>query len=266
MIGISRLGLPAGLGLATIVFIVFRWLSTREIVPVEFDEGFATSLGWNTLVQVAPVLQWVLPGLILLAAFAGSYRRGFQLSLVKDIRSSSSPDLGKFRWRQFEELLAGYFRTQGFEVISNFGSGPDGGVDLRLRRNNELFLVQCKHWRGRKVPVTTVRELYGVMASEGAAGGYVVTSGTFTADAETFASGRNIELIDGQDLLSRLKPEAPELWPMPGSSSGRQSAPDCPKCGSTMVRRLAKKGPTAGSEFWGCKQYPKCHGNRSIDD
>lgn len=32
----------------------------------------------------------------------------------------------------------------------------------------------------------------------------------------------------------------------------------CPKCGSSMVLRTAKKGPSAGSQFWGCSGYPKC--------
>jgi restriction system protein len=50
-----------------------------------------------------------------------------------------------------------------------------------------------------------VRELYGVMAAEGVAGGYVVTSGTFTKDARQFAAGRNVELIDGQGLDALLR-------------------------------------------------------------
>ena len=32
----------------------------------------------------------------------------------------------------------------------------------------------------------------------------------------------------------------------------------CPKCGSTMVQRVSKKGPNAGNKFWGCSQFPKC--------
>lgn len=32
----------------------------------------------------------------------------------------------------------------------------------------------------------------------------------------------------------------------------------CPKCGSVMVKRIAKKGNKAGSEFWGCSSFPKC--------
>ncbi|MGO0308801.1 NERD domain-containing protein [Endozoicomonas acroporae] len=32
----------------------------------------------------------------------------------------------------------------------------------------------------------------------------------------------------------------------------------CPKCGSGMVLRTAKKGANAGEQFWGCSQFPKC--------
>ena len=64
------------------------------------------------------------------------------------------------------------------------GAGPDGGVDLTLARGDERFLVQCKQWRVQQVGVAVVRELYGVMAAEHAADGYVVTSGSFTRDAK----------------------------------------------------------------------------------
>ncbi len=34
----------------------------------------------------------------------------------------------------------------------------------------------------------------------------------------------------------------------------------CPKCGSSMVLRTAKRGSNAGNDFWGCSKYPKCRG------
>ena len=36
--------------------------------------------------------------------------------------------------------------------------------------------------------------------------------------------------------------------------------PICPKCGSAMLKRSAKKGANAGNEFWGCSRYPGCRG------
>ena len=32
----------------------------------------------------------------------------------------------------------------------------------------------------------------------------------------------------------------------------------CPKCGSNLVERTARKGPKTGSKFLGCENYPKC--------
>lgn len=32
----------------------------------------------------------------------------------------------------------------------------------------------------------------------------------------------------------------------------------CPKCGSYMRVRIAKKGQNIGKEFWGCSKFPKC--------
>lgn len=33
---------------------------------------------------------------------------------------------------------------------------------------------------------------------------------------------------------------------------------NCPKCGSSMVLREAKRGANTGNKFWGCSAYPKC--------
>lgn len=36
------------------------------------------------------------------------------------------------------------------------------------------------------------------------------------------------------------------------------SMPVCPKCGAAMVLRTAKQGDSAGKQFYGCPNYPKC--------
>src|SRR5690606_4794 len=107
-------------------------------------------------------------------------------------------------WQEFEMLVGEGFKRRGYGVRENGGGGADGGVDLVLTKGGERFLVQCKQWKAFKVGVTTVRELYGVMAADGAAGGSVVTSGQFTKEASAFAAGRNIELVDGGLLLRLL--------------------------------------------------------------
>ncbi len=44
-----------------------------------------------------------------------------------------------------------------------------------------------------------------------------------------------------------------------------RTLPACPLCGKPMALRTARKGRTAGSQFWGCCGYPKCKGVRPLD-
>jgi hypothetical protein len=36
------------------------------------------------------------------------------------------------------------------------------------------------------------------------------------------------------------------------------SEPFCPKCGSKMILRTARKGKYTGQNFWGCSKFPSC--------
>lgn len=217
--------------------------------------------------------QYIVPILCLAGAAISAWRRHARRSLMDNVTRSDAPDiLDDMSWREFEMLVGEGFRLQGYQVAENFEAGPDDGIDLTLRKNGEKYLVQCKQWRAFKVGVPVVRELYGVMTAKGAAGGFVVTSGRFTPEAEAFASGRNLRLIDGPQLHRLLKQAR-------GSSSAKSddgnragqainaapqaaktAAPSCPRCAQPMVRRTARKGVNAGQEFWGCSSYPRCRG------
>jgi restriction system protein len=82
--------------------------------------------------------------------------------------------------------------------------GADGGVDIRLFQGQSTstgIIVQCKSWNTYKVGVAPIRELFGVMASEGVSEGIFVTTSVFTNEAKEFARGKALHLIDGGDLL-----------------------------------------------------------------
>jgi hypothetical protein len=51
------------------------------------------------------------------------------------------------------------------------------------------------------------------MATTGAAGGFIVASGTFTRDAQTFAESAGIELIDGPALTRMIEEVRRKTWP-----------------------------------------------------
>ncbi|ABE45266.1 restriction endonuclease [Polaromonas sp. JS666] len=227
----------------------------------------------SVITGLASIGQFFVPIVCLLGALGSFLRRQRRQTLAANVSQSKSADaLDEMSWREFEMLVGEAFRLQGYRVVEMGGSGPDGGIDLVLSKGTEKFLVQCKQWKAFKVSVTVVRELYGVMAAKGAAGGFVVTSGMFTEDATAFAAGRNITLIDGSRLLGLLAQakaarrtvnEPPRRAfdapvPLPSATLA------CPACGAAMKKRVAKRGGNAGGEFWGCTQYPVCKGTRNV--
>ncbi|WP_082238908.1 topoisomerase DNA-binding C4 zinc finger domain-containing protein [Niameybacter massiliensis] len=38
----------------------------------------------------------------------------------------------------------------------------------------------------------------------------------------------------------------------------------CPKCGSNLVLRTAKRGDSLGKQFYGCSNYPRCKFSRNL--
>jgi hypothetical protein len=40
--------------------------------------------------------------------------------------------------------------------------------------------------------------------------------------------------------------------------------PKCPRCGRAMVIRTAKRGRSAGGQFWGCTGYPNCRATKNV--
>ncbi len=221
--------------------------------------------------------QFVIPLVFLVGAAASFFGRRKREGLLRDIAGDSSGETVRtLNWKDFELLVGEAFRMRGFSVAETGGGGADGGIDLQLKKGGEVFLVQCKQWRAYKVSVNVVRELYGVMASQGAAGGFVVTSGVFTADAHSFAEGKNIELIDGT-ALNKMIEKARATQPVvvsiadapiraePKLQTASTMDPTCPRCGSAMAKRIAKQGSNAGGAFWGCTAFPKCRGIKAIE-
>ncbi len=196
-----------------------------------------------------------LLSMVLLSAAAVSLFFQFRKGKLFE-RQTGLASIGELDWRQFESLVSEAFRRKGFLVLDNIEDGPDGGVDLRLRKNGQVVFVQCKHWKARSVGVKVVRELYGVMAARGVKHGIVVTYGDFTSEAGEFAKSNSITLIGGPKLTQMVASvqQSENIQVQP------ESARACPKCGSEMVLRVAKKGQYAGKKFWGCSKYPSCNG------
>lgn len=100
---------------------------------------------------------------------------------------------------EFEEYVANLFRQIGYTVEITQGSG-DHGIDLLLRKDNQLIAVQCKRWHN-PVGEPVVRDFLGSLMGVGAQSGYVVTTTTFTSHAYAFTQDKPIQLIDLDGLI-----------------------------------------------------------------
>lgn len=255
-------------GTAYVVFtFVIPWL-----IPSTASPAMRGLLGGAPL--LAPLLALVLLVPAPLAAFR-AWRERRLLDTQQDLTS-----IRALSWREFETLVAEAYRRQGYTVTHIGGDGPDGGVDLTLKKDGNCRIVQCKQWRADKVGVQVVREIFGVMTAQHAQGAVIITSGLFTQEAKNFAHGKPIDLIEGQQLADlvgsvQVRPSSSPVRAGAGADAAGQevgspgtamvSEPSkthpktsCPQCGAAMMLRTANRGARAGEQFWGCSRFPAC--------
>lgn len=116
-------------------------------------------------------------------------------------------DIDKLAGFEFEELIGKLLRKMGF-IVEQTSLSADGGVDIVAYSKEPIFkgkyLIQCKRWSG-VIGEPVVRDLYGVVLSQNANKGIVITNSYFSEKAIKFAENKNIELIDGNILSDLIK-------------------------------------------------------------
>lgn len=207
---ISRMPWWAGVVLAVLAYFGCRQLLQMEVAAPAATDGaaIATAILHNVLRGAATILQYVLPALLLAGAAISAWAVFQKHRNYANVAGELGQDaLEMLSWREFEQLVAEFFRRKGFAVENRGGHMPDGGVDLVASIGDDRYLVQCKHWRVQRVGVAVVREICGVAAAEGAAGVFVVTSGSFTEEARKFVADNriDIELITGERLHRMIR-------------------------------------------------------------
>jgi restriction system protein len=272
----ARLPWGVALGLALVSYGGLHWVAGRFALPVapravaDLGAAYIHSL----IPALATLFQFILPLAWVAGAIVSLIRRSRGAVLFDRTIAGGRSAVDRLTWSDFERVIGEAFRRDGYAVQGNVERGPDGGVDLVLQKGSMHFLVQCKHWRTASIGVAVIRELYGVMTARGVDGAFVVTSGSFTPDAWGFAAQSGIDLIDGTRLegwISRAEPPpkrsyAPELAApvAPAVASIGTLAPACPRCSVGMVLRTARRGASAGQDFWGCLRYPRCRGTMPV--
>jgi restriction system protein len=278
----------------SVVRSVAAFVMLRFIVPLIIPAGPATSANYalkgifGGVSAAAPLVAFVL----LIPAPVAALPQWRERQLL-----DGQEDLTTIRalsWQRFETLVAEAYRRQGYAVSRSSGDGgPDGGVDLVLRKDAGTILVQCKQWKVWKVGVPVVREVFGVLAARKVQRAVIVTSGIFTQEARMFAAGKPIDLVEGLQLadliravqaaptyaaspvgttrpMVRTPPASATIPPGKPQVATAHPAPFpvkklCLQCGAAMVVRTAHRGAHAGQQFWGCSRFPECRATVPID-
>jgi len=238
--------------LSGVVFVILRYI---------FPGISGDNLVLKSVARAAPIVAPWAALVLLLPAPVSAYRSWRKRKLLDDQKDLDG--IRSLSWREFEELVGEAYRRQGYSVRENSGAGPDGGIDLVLKKDGNTYLVQCKQWRSMKIGVKVVREIYGLLAAKHAHGAIIITSGMFTQEAKSFAAGKPIDLVEGRqlaDLVGSVQKTAAGASKVQVNQTSTVNV--CPKCGAELVVRTARKGANAGKQFYGCIRFPACRYTR----
>lgn len=140
-----------------------------------------------------------------------------KLIIVQDLNKELLAELSKYpemlhhlEPRRFEEVVARMLEDQGCEVALTKRT-RDGGYDIfgRIKGSisNIVFIAECKRYsKENRVGVEVIRGLYGAMEMQRANLGLIITTSSFTRDAqeEKLRIGPRIELKEFDDLCAWL--------------------------------------------------------------
>ena len=124
-----------------------------------------------------------------------------QTSIEIDEKITNLYDLSP---REFEEWAASLFSALGYEKVTLTPQSSDKGIDVLAEKDGFKVAMQCKKFKG-VVGSPIVQAFLGAMQTAEIKRGFLVTTGTFSVEAEKLAVDMPIELWDCVKLRLMLK-------------------------------------------------------------
>lgn len=253
--GAAALWLVAGALAAGAMLIGPPWLLARsEAAPALLAAAASHRL----------VLAGGLFSLALLMALATLWRRRGLRRAPPAVRA-----LAALPAHEVEVLVGEAYRQQGF-LVHRTALGGEQGANLVLRRDRQVALLQCAHWR-RRIRLAQLQRLWRLVQDHRADRLVVLGLVEAAPDALAFAHARAIELVTSDALLALVGTIPPDdaAMPPPGDTtppptlagcSTVSAAPACPHCQAPthLVRQHASQRP-----YWRCVRAPDCEGTRA---
>lgn len=252
----------------SVLFSAIAYIGLSFVLPAlaMSSENFIFSAVAQNLPILAPYVAIVLliPAPVALLKQL-SRQRQYSITTDEIASQGTTAALNNLSWLEFEGYIGEFFKQQGYEVKQAFSQKPDGGVDIWMRKDGQLTLVQCKHWKARKVGIQILREMYAVMIENNASKMIIVTSGDFTSEAIKYALDKRLWLINGGELVHMIE----QVRNRPAEQTvdvtpPKNTTPLCPSCHAPLVMRTAKRGQSKGNQFYGCSSYPRCRYTKDV--
>jgi restriction system protein len=195
----------------------------RPAAPIP-DLTWIIDLAFNNPAQAFEVAHaylavhfWILPDQVIdgILDFMATVRCHFRLESSDD---SGAALLRSLSSRNLEYLVAALWERMGYETTVTKAT-RDGGKDVIARRKepgrSEAILIECRQWN-KHIPVTTVREMTGVMLDERANKGIIVAPGGFAMGSgsatEYAARVKTVELVNGPQLAALMTEHYGPHW------------------------------------------------------
>lgn len=100
---------------------------------------------------------------------------------------------------EFEEEIKIIYEKQGYQAkLTSYSA--DGGIDIKLKKDNKYYIVQCKAHKAQLGP-SVIRELYGTMISEKANGAILATLEGVSSKAKEFAKNKPIKILTIDEII-----------------------------------------------------------------
>ncbi len=182
---------------------------------------------------------------------------------------------------EFEEFCADVLRGNGYTGVEVTKASGDHGVDILANKDGLKYAIQCKRY-SKPVGNKAIQEVYSGKDIYKADIAVVMSNMNFTGQAIEDAKKLRVELWGRNKIYSLQKAGGVEVENYTSQSlenikelkdrisNTRENQPleneglICPKCGGNLVLRTAKKGANAGSQFYGCSNYPNCKYTRDV--
>jgi hypothetical protein len=140
--------------------LVFLYGATMVVALIAEHRLWTASLevSWVLVAGVGALIITYLVALLAMGAVFIRSRYNRLLTLHQTMR-----DIRNMSWTEFEELVAANYAAQGYEVDRVGQAGPDGGIDLGMR----------KEWRNRARSVQALSQQLGARTAAATVSGLI---------------------------------------------------------------------------------------------